>query len=107
MKAKCECILNELINNNYLDNIYGQYITEFVSVLRSFNLNVMQCIKDIFKKVYFSNCFGGFLILGLLSGQCIQTITMMTNEIIQIFTCKQIVVCSVIVNFFQISFKIE
>ncbi len=37
MKAKCECILNELINNNYLDNIYGQYITEFVSVLRSFN----------------------------------------------------------------------
>ena len=71
MKAKCECIFNDLMNNNLMDNVYGQTISEFMSVLHSLNINVMQCIKEMFKKKYFSKNIGGFFILGLLFGQFI------------------------------------
>ena len=74
LKAKCECTLNKLMNNDLMDNFYGQTIEEFLTVLNSFNINVVQCIKDLFKKEHFSKCFGGFIILGLLFGELICSI---------------------------------
>ena len=71
MKAKCECTFNNLMNNNLMDNFYGRTISEFMSVLNSFNIGVVQCFKDIFNKEQFVKCIGGFLILTIISGQLV------------------------------------
>ena len=71
LKAKCECTFNKLMNNNLMDNFYGQTIAEFMGILNSLNINVVQCIKDIFDKEQISKCVGGFIILALLSGQLV------------------------------------
>ena len=69
MKAKCECTFNNLMKNSLMDNFYGQAIAEFMNVLNSFNINVVQCFKDIFDKNNFIKCVGGFFILALLFGK--------------------------------------
>ena len=69
LKAKCECTSNNLMNNKLMDNLYGQTIAEFMNILNSFNINVVQCIKDILDEEQFSKCIGGYIILTLLSGQ--------------------------------------
>ena len=71
MKAKCECIFNDLMNPSLLDNIYGQSIAELIEIFSSFNINVVQCFRDIIVKEYFVKCIGGYFILGLLFGQFI------------------------------------
>ena len=62
MKAKCECTFNNLMKNELMDNFYGQALAEVIGVLNSFNINVVQCIKDIFDKEQFTKCIGGFFI---------------------------------------------
>ena len=71
MKVKCECTFNNLMKNNLMDNFYGQTIAEFMEVLNSFNINVLQCIKEIFYLERFKKCIGGFIILSLLFWQLI------------------------------------
>ena len=71
MKVKCTCTFNDLINNELMDNVYGQSISEIISVVSSFNINVVKCIKDLFNKDNFVKCIGGFIILGLLFGKII------------------------------------
>ena len=69
LKAKCECIFGNLMNNDLMDNLYGQAIAEVMDIISSLNIGVMQCFKDIFNKKQFKKCIGGFFILGLLGGQ--------------------------------------
>ena len=72
MKAKCECIFNNLMNNDLIsNNLYGQAISDIMDILSSLNIGVMKCIKDIFNKEQFKKCIGGFFILVLLFGQLI------------------------------------
>ena len=71
MKVKCECTFNNLMKNNLMDNFYGQTVAEFMTVLNSFNVNVLLCIKEIFYLANFKKCIGGFIILSLLFGQLI------------------------------------
>ena len=71
MKAKCECIFSNLMNNDLMNNFYGQAIVEAMDIISSLNLSVMKCIKDIFDKEQFLKCTGGFIIIGLFAGQLI------------------------------------
>ena len=71
MKVKCECTFNNLMKNNLMDNFYGQTVAEFMTVLNSFNVNVLLCIKEMFYLENFKKCIGGFIILSLLFGQLI------------------------------------
>ena len=71
MKAKCECIFNDLMDNNLMDNLYGQTITEVMDLINSLNIAVIKCIKDIIIKEQFIKCIGGFLMLGLLAGEIV------------------------------------
>jgi hypothetical protein len=54
-----------------MDNFYGKTITEIISVLSSFNINVVQCIREMFYKEQFKKCIGGFFIIFLLIFQLI------------------------------------
>ena len=71
MKAKCECIFSNLMNNDLMNNFYGQAILEAMDIISSLNLSVMKCIKDIFDKEQFLKCTGGFIIIALFSCQLI------------------------------------
>ena len=66
MKAKCECTFNNLMSNDLISNLDVGGISEVISILQSFNLEVFKCIVDIFKLKYFKKCIGGFFILGLI-----------------------------------------
>jgi hypothetical protein len=69
MKAKCECIFNKLMKKDLMDNLYGEAIAEVMDIISSLNINVVQCILDLFNKEQFKKCIGGYFILGLLTGQ--------------------------------------
>ena len=70
MKAKCECKFKDIVNMDIMsDNIYVQAIQEIFEVISEFNLAVVKCFKDIFKKEYFVKNTGGFIILSLFIGQ--------------------------------------
>ena len=44
-------------------NIYGQYVEEFLTLLNTVNISVLKCIKDIFNKKYFINCYGAYIFI--------------------------------------------
>ena len=69
MKARCECIINDLMNNQIMDNLYGQAINEVLKVINSLNIRVFQCFEEIFKKERFKKCIGGYFVLTLLFGE--------------------------------------
>ena len=73
MKAKCECIFDTSFMGNdiLMDNFYGQAIAEVMDIISSLNIAVMQCIRQIFIEDQFLKCTGGFIIMGLFSGQLI------------------------------------
>ena len=71
MKAKCICAFSDFMNNDLMNNVYGQTIAEFMNILTSINIFVVQCIKDIFVLEHFKECIGGFIILCLLLGEII------------------------------------
>ena len=37
IKAKCECIFNNILNNEIMDNLSGGFLTEIISILNSLN----------------------------------------------------------------------
>ena len=69
LKAKCECIFNDIKNNNLMNNLYGQAVAEVMDVISSLNIDVVKCFKELFNKQRFKKCTGGFFILVLLVGK--------------------------------------
>ena len=70
LKAKCECIFNDIMNQEILqDNLYGQQIEEIMDLLASLNVEVVKCIKDIFCLEYFIKCDGAFIFMGFFISQ--------------------------------------
>ena len=64
LKAKCGCIFNDLMSSSLVQsNIYGQYVEEFLTLLNTVNISVLKCIKDIFNKKYFINCYGAYIFI--------------------------------------------
>ena len=84
MKAKCICAFSDFMNNDLMDNFYGQAISEFMSILSSFNIFVVQCVKDIFVKEHFVKCIGGIFILSLLLGEIICILIYLKNGLYNI-----------------------
>ena len=84
MKAKCECTFNNLLNNNIVSNINVGTISEVIEILYSLNLNVFQCIADIFDPKYFKKCIGGFIMLCCLIIQVICVIKFLINGLYNI-----------------------
>ena len=84
MKARCECLFSDLMKNDFMDNLYGQAITEVMDIISSLNIGVVQCFKDIFNKEEIKKCVGGFFILGLLGGQLSCVITFMLTGLYNI-----------------------
>ena len=72
LKAKCVCAFNDIMSNELLsDNIYLQNIEEVMDVLKSLNIEVVKCIKDIFYKKYFFKCHGSFIFISFFVFQII------------------------------------
>ena len=84
MKVKCECIFNDLMNNNLMNNLYGEAFSEIFNIINSFNIEVFKCIKDIFNIKYFKKCIGGFFILSLLFIQIIASSLFIKNGLCKI-----------------------
>ena len=85
MKAKCECIFNNLINNDLINsNLYGQTLAEIMDILSSLNIAVVKCIKELFKKEQFIKCIGGYFILALLFGEIICVIIFLIDGLYDI-----------------------
>ena len=77
LTAKCECsISGEEGNNNGLkeSSLYKNEFGQFEEFIYLTNINVIKCYKDLFKPEYFSKCYGGFIILGLIFIQIICTL---------------------------------
>ena len=65
MKVKCECIFNNILNNEIMDNLSGGFLSEIMSILSSLNIEVFKCFTSIFDKKSFSRAMGGFIVIGL------------------------------------------
>ena len=61
MKAKCECTFNNFMNNKLVNNLNVGAISDVLTILNSFNIDVFKCILYIFKLKYFKKCIGGFI----------------------------------------------
>ena len=51
MKAKCDCKINNLINNNFLSNnlwVKSQ-VGEIEEILDQSNINIIKCASNLFK----------------------------------------------------------
>ena len=79
MKAKCECTFNNFINNQIVSGFDIGGITDAFTIISSINIEVFQCILDIFKLEYFKKCIGGFFILGLTIIQIICIFSFLIN----------------------------
>ena len=84
MKVKCECIFNNLMNNNLMSNLYGGAFSEVLNIISSLNIEVFKCIRDIFKIKYFKKCIGGFIILILSFIQFISSFLFIKNGLYEI-----------------------
>ena len=80
MEAKCECIFNDLIDNN----LYGQTIAEVMDVISSLNIALIKYIKDLIIKEQFIKCIGVFLILELLFLEIISMIKFIFDRLYSI-----------------------
>ena len=83
MRAKCECIFNDLINNNMFSNNYWyqNQIGEIQEIIAQTNLAIMKCFKEFFKYKYFISCIGGYIFIFLLMSQIIITIIFFTKSL--------------------------
>ena len=75
MEAICECKFKNLLNQDFLggdilmDNPFSE-ITDFISET---NLLIIKCYKRFFSIKFISECYGGFIIIGLIINQIILT----------------------------------
>ena len=80
METKCECIFNDLIDNN----LYGQTIDEVMDLISSLNIALIKYIKDLIIKEQFIKCIGVFLILELLFLEIISMIKFIFDRLYSI-----------------------
>ena len=75
-KAKCECKLNNLLNNNLFQNniLYQSKINEIVDIVSKTNIEVVKCYKDLLDPKYLFSSLGAYIILTFLIIQIILTI---------------------------------
>ena len=69
LTVKCECSISEgeSQKDEIKDNaLYKNEFGELEELVYSTNINVIICYKDLFKMEYFSKCYGGIIILGLI-----------------------------------------
>ena len=57
MGAKCECTFNNLMNNQIVSNFNVGGLSDVISILSSFNIEVFKCILDIFQLKYFKKMY--------------------------------------------------
>jgi len=67
MESICECKFSSLMNNQLIEEniLISNAIEEIFDLLRSSNLLVLKCYKDVFKKEYIIKGYGGFIILSI------------------------------------------
>ena len=84
----CECSLNKLINNEFLEDniILGGAVSELKTLIEDTNIEVLKCYGDITDTKLFKKNYGSFIILALIVCQIIFAIiyftvyiTLMTN----------------------------
>ena len=75
-KSKCECKLNDLIDNDIIEGnkFLQNTMAEFKTLMQKTNIEVLRCYKDLFKGEFYISNHGSFIILGLLIIQIILTI---------------------------------
>ena len=75
-KAKCECLLNNLMENKYFGKniLFQSSLGEVESLIKKTNVEVLKCYKDIFVLKYFISNTGGFIIISLILAQIILAI---------------------------------
>ena len=70
LRFNCRCRFNGFgENNDENNNALVLSKKESVKVIKSVNIEVIKCFKDVFNKKYFKNCTGGIIILILSSCQ--------------------------------------
>ncbi len=81
MKAKCDCIFNNIINNDLIkENILISSLAEEVfDIINNSNIAVLKCYKYIIK--YFPKRCGGFITLTLLLCHIISSIIFFAYEL--------------------------
>ena len=85
LKAKCECIFNDIMNQEiFQDNLYGQQIEEIMDLLASLNVEVVKCIKDIFSLDLFINCDGAFIFMGFFACQSACLIVFFSRKLLNL-----------------------
>ena len=72
----CECTLNKLITNSFLEEnvILQGVMDEFKTLLQDTNIEVLRCYKDLSNSELFSSNYGSFIMIGLILSQVIFTI---------------------------------
>ena len=75
-KAICECKLNNIMSNNFLEDnlLFKSQFGEIEEIIIQTNVEVLKCFKYIFSMENFNSCIGAFLILVLIIIQIITTI---------------------------------
>ena len=75
LRAKCECKLNNIINNIFENNLlFESQFGEIKEIINQINIEIVKCYKNIFSKKNISSCIGGFIIIGLIITQVISSI---------------------------------
>ena len=72
MKAECECIFQDLLSKNIIENdllgdniLIKESIQEVVDIINNLNIEVLMCFKDVFTYKYFIKNKSGFIIMSL------------------------------------------
>ena len=86
MKAKCECKLNNLLNNNILSNNawYQSQIGQIKEIISQTNIIIITCIKEFFKYKYVVSSIGFYIVITLIVFQITLTIILCTRNILPI-----------------------
>ena len=83
MEAICECKFKNLFNQDFLgeDILMENPISEITDIISETNLLIIKCYKRFFTKKYISQCYGGFIVIGLIIIQIILTIIYCTKSL--------------------------
>ena len=73
MEAICDCKFNKLFNKEFLGGevLIENKIDEIRNFIGETNLNIIKCYKRFFVKKYITECYGSFIIIGLIIFQII------------------------------------
>ena len=83
MRAKCECKLNNLINNNILSNNawYQSQMAQIQELISETNIIIITCIKEFFKFKYPISSIGFYIVMSIIAFQIVVTIIFCTRSL--------------------------